>query len=185
MVQGGKGMLLGGFSDFLEHCQVGIHSLYLIKVTFTLPNLPISSINACVGLLQHHIRHAYRCNAEYCSRESGNQDGRHCGGAASRRSYQTPSHMDQRVGWSGKQKEEFMEMLSVSADRFDVCIILYLSSALSPTCHFLIPNLLSADVFPNVSAISLHLLDLDGNEEGLQQQRRETEDLALRLLHQV
>lgn len=92
--------------------------------------------------------------------------------------------MDQRVGWSGKlkQKEEFMEM---SADRFDVCIILYLSSALSPTCHFLIPNLLSAEVFPNVSAISLHLLDLDGNEEGLQQQRRETEDLALRLLHQV
>lgn len=83
------------------------------------------------------------------------------------------------------KKEEFMEMLSVSTDRFDVCIILYLSSALSPTCHFLIPNLLSAEVFPNVSAISLHLLDLDGNEEGLQQQRRETEDLALRLLHQV
>lgn len=25
MFQGGKGMFIGGFSDFLEHCQVGIH----------------------------------------------------------------------------------------------------------------------------------------------------------------
>lgn len=59
------------------------------------------------------------------------------------------------------------------------------SSALSPICHFLIPNLLSAGVFPNVSAINLHLLDLEGDEEGLHQLRMETEDLALCLLHQV
>lgn len=93
--------------------------------------------------------------------------------------------MDQQVGWSGKpdtkQKEEFMETGSASPSWFGF----YLSSALSPTCHFLIPNLLSAEVFPNVSAINLHLLDLDGNEEELQQLMRETEDLALSLLHQV
>ncbi|KAF1371762.1 hypothetical protein PFLUV_G00272470 [Perca fluviatilis] len=40
-------------------------------------------------------------------------------------------------------------------------------------------------VFPHVSAISLHLLDLEGNMEELQWLRMETEDLALRLLHQV
>lgn len=61
----------------------------------------------------------------------------------------------------------------------------YISSALSSTCHFLIPYLLSAEVFPHVSAISLHLLDLEGNMEELQWLRMETEDLALRLLHQV
>lgn len=60
-----------------------------------------------------------------------------------------------------------------------------LSSALSPACHFLIPNVISAELFPHVSAISLHLLDLDRNEEELQQLRMETEDLALHLLHQV
>ncbi|XP_039649750.1 LOW QUALITY PROTEIN: putative malate dehydrogenase 1B [Perca fluviatilis] len=59
------------------------------------------------------------------------------------------------------------------------------SFALSSTCHFLIPYLLSAEVFPHVSAISLHLLDLEGNMEELQWLRMETEDLALRLLHQV
>lgn len=63
--------------------------------------------------------------------------------------------------------------------------LLCLSSALSPTCNVLIPNLLSAEVFPSVSAISIHLLDLDGSEEGLQWLREEAEDLALCLLHQV
>lgn len=64
-------------------------------------------------------------------------------------------------------------------------VLLYPSSALSPTCNVLIPNLLSAEVFPSVSAISIHLLDLDGSEEGLQWLRKEAEDLALCLLHQV
>lgn len=72
----------------------------------------------------------------------------------------------------------------MSADRLGVHFP-YLSSALSPTCQFLIPNLLSAEVFPRISTISLHLLDLGGNEEGLQWLKMETEDLALRLLHQV
>ncbi|KAA8579838.1 hypothetical protein FQN60_006931 [Etheostoma spectabile] len=62
---------------------------------------------------------------------------------------------------------------------------IWISSALSSTCHFLIPYLLSAEVFPHVSAISLHLLDLEGNMEELQWLRMETEDLALGLLHQV
>lgn len=61
----------------------------------------------------------------------------------------------------------------------------YLFSALSPTCQFLVPYLLSAEVFPNISAINLHLLDLDGDEEGLLHLRNEAEDLALQLLHQV
>uniref|UniRef100_A0A672G272 Malate dehydrogenase 1B, NAD (soluble) n=1 Tax=Salarias fasciatus TaxID=181472 RepID=A0A672G272_SALFA len=56
---------------------------------------------------------------------------------------------------------------------------IWISGALSPVCHVLIPKLLSAEVFPGVSLISLHLLDLDGTEEGLQDLRMETQDLAL------
>lgn len=62
---------------------------------------------------------------------------------------------------------------------------IWISSALNPTSSLLIPNLLSAEVFPHVSAISLHLLDLEGNEEGLRWLKMETEDLAHRQLHQV
>ncbi|XP_026014987.1 putative malate dehydrogenase 1B isoform X3 [Astatotilapia calliptera] len=40
-------------------------------------------------------------------------------------------------------------------------------------------------VFPNVSAISLRLLDLEGNEEQLQSLRLEIEELAISMLHQV
>lgn len=40
-------------------------------------------------------------------------------------------------------------------------------------------------MFPNISAISLHLLDLEVYKEELQWLRMETEDLALHLLHQV
>lgn len=60
-----------------------------------------------------------------------------------------------------------------------------ISSALSPKCLFLIPNLLSGDALPSVSLISLHLLDLDGSEEDLQQLKRDTEELAFPRLHQV
>lgn len=61
----------------------------------------------------------------------------------------------------------------------------HFSSALNPTCQLLIPNLLSAEVFPLATAICVHLLELDGDEEGLQGLRMEIEDLALHLLHQV
>lgn len=60
-----------------------------------------------------------------------------------------------------------------------------ISSALSPKCLFLIPNLLSGEALPGVSLISLHLLDLDGSEEDLQQLKRDTEELAFPRLHQV
>lgn len=64
--------------------------------------------------------------------------------------------------------------------------VLYsISSALSPKCLFLIPNLLSGETLPSVSLISLHLLDLDGSEEDLQQLKRDTEELAFPRLHQV
>lgn len=62
--------------------------------------------------------------------------------------------------------------------------LISLSSALSPTCEILIPNLFSAEVFRCV-AISLHLLDLKADNEGMQGLKMEVEDLALPLLHQV
>lgn len=61
----------------------------------------------------------------------------------------------------------------------------YLYSALNPACYLLIPNLLSTEVFPYATAISLHLLDVEGDEEGLQGLRMELEHLAIPLLHQV
>lgn len=62
---------------------------------------------------------------------------------------------------------------------------LHLSSALNPTCHILIPNLLCADVFPQATAIVLHMLEMEGDEEELKGLKMNTEDLALPLLHQV
>lgn len=64
-------------------------------------------------------------------------------------------------------------------------IFLYVYSALNSTSQFLISHLLSADVFPNVSTIDVHLLDLDGDEEELHQLKNELEHQALHLLHQV
>ncbi|XP_077472948.1 putative malate dehydrogenase 1B isoform X2 [Stigmatopora argus] len=62
---------------------------------------------------------------------------------------------------------------------------LWIGSALNTTCNMLLPSLLSAEVLSQASAISLHLLDLEGNEEELQSLKMETEDLALPLVHQV
>lgn len=62
---------------------------------------------------------------------------------------------------------------------------MHLCSALSPTVQFLIPHLLSAEVFPKVPAVVLHLLDLEGDEEEMQELRMDVEDLALGVLHQV
>lgn len=99
-------MLLGGYSDFLEHCQVGItsgfHSL-TSNVKTCVPNMPISYISGCAGLLQHHVGHAHRCDAECRGRESWDQDEPDRRGAASSESYQAPSHMDKQVGWLEKK----------------------------------------------------------------------------------
>ncbi|XP_073318727.1 putative malate dehydrogenase 1B [Pagrus major] len=124
--QGGKGMLLGGFNDFLEHCQ----DYY--NITSDMPTDIMLSVAA-------------------------------------------------------ENLETKMKLIVEEQHRLSLIkpLHIWISSALSPACHFLIPNLLSAEVFPHVSTISLHLLDLDRNEEELQQLRMETEDLALHLLHQV
>ncbi|KAI4831403.1 hypothetical protein KUCAC02_000945 [Chaenocephalus aceratus] len=124
--QGGKAMLLGGFSDFLEHCQ------------------------------------------DY---------------------YSVTSDMPTDIMLSIASENLETKMNSIVEEQHRVSLIkplhIWLSSALSPTGHFLIPNLLSAEVFPNTSAISLHLLNLEGKEEQLQWLRMETENLALPLLYQV
>ncbi|KAM9766749.1 putative malate dehydrogenase 1B [Menidia menidia] len=62
---------------------------------------------------------------------------------------------------------------------------IWITGALSPTSHVLIPRVLSTEVFPNTEAVSLHLLDLDGDGGELQELRQETEDLALSMLHEV
>lgn len=64
-------------------------------------------------------------------------------------------------------------------------IFLYMFSANSSTAQFLISSLISAEVFPNISTIDVHLLDLDGDEEELQHLKNELEHQALHLLHQV
>ncbi|XP_037617460.1 putative malate dehydrogenase 1B [Sebastes umbrosus] len=124
--QGGKEMLLGGFSDFLEHCQ----DYY--NITSDMPT-------------------------------------------------------DMMLSVAAENRETKMNVIAEEQHRASLIkpFHIWISSALSPTCHFLIPNLLSAEVFPNISAISLHLLDLEVYKEELQWLRMETEDLALRLLHQV
>ncbi|XP_067438814.1 putative malate dehydrogenase 1B isoform X1 [Thunnus thynnus] len=124
--QGGKGMLLGGFSDFLEHCQ----DYY--SITSDMPTDIMLSVAA-------------------------------------------------------ENLETKMNLIMEEQHRLSLIqpLQIWISSALSPACHFLIPNLLSTEVFPQVSAICLHLLDPEGNEEALEWLRLETEDLALPLLHQV
>ncbi|XP_042368979.1 putative malate dehydrogenase 1B [Plectropomus leopardus] len=124
--QGGKGMLLGGFSDFLEHCQ-GYYNITSDMDTDMMLRVAAENLETEMNLIaekQHHV------------------------------SLIKPLHI-------------------------------WISSALSPTCQFLIPNLLSAEMFPHVSAVSLHLLDLEEDKERLQGLKMETEDLALSLLHQV
>ncbi|XP_040035555.2 putative malate dehydrogenase 1B isoform X1 [Gasterosteus aculeatus] len=124
--QGGKGMLLGGFSDFVEHCQ-DYYSITSDMLTDSMLAVAAENLETKMNIIAEEQRRLNRIE---------------------------PLHI-------------------------------WISSALNPTCNFLIPNLLSAEVFPHVSTISLHLLDLKGNEEGLRGLRMETEDLALPLLHQV
>ncbi|KAL6115443.1 mdh1b [Pungitius sinensis] len=124
--QGGRGMLLGGFSDFLEHCQ-DYYGITSDMLTDSMLAVAAENLETKMNI----IAEEQRCL-----------------------NLNKPLHI-------------------------------WITSALNPTCNFLIPNLLSAEVFPHVSKISLHLLDLEGNAEGLQGLRMETEDLALHLLHQV
>ncbi|XP_026157666.1 putative malate dehydrogenase 1B isoform X2 [Mastacembelus armatus] len=124
--QGGKGVLLGGFSDFLEHCQ-DYYSITSDMSTDIMLSVAAENLETSMDLIveeQHRV------------------------------SLIKPLHI-------------------------------WITSALCPTCHLLMPSLLSAEVFPHIAAISLHLLDLEGDEEGLQGLRMEMEDLALPLLHQV
>ncbi|XP_056226879.1 putative malate dehydrogenase 1B [Seriola aureovittata] len=124
--QGGKGMLLGGFSDFLEHCQ-DYYNITSDMPTDIMLSVAAENLETKMNLILEEQHRA---------------------------SLFKPLHI-------------------------------WISSALSPTCHLLIPNLLSAEVFPHVDAISLHLLDLEGGEEQLQGLKIEMENLGLPLLHQV
>uniref|UniRef100_A0A3Q2D1Q4 Malate dehydrogenase 1B, NAD (soluble) n=1 Tax=Cyprinodon variegatus TaxID=28743 RepID=A0A3Q2D1Q4_CYPVA len=63
-------------------------------------------------------------------------------------------------------------------------LYVWITGALRLTCQILIPSLLSAEMFPN-EAVSLHLLDLEGDREELQRLKIDVEDLALDALHQV
>ncbi|XP_059183711.1 putative malate dehydrogenase 1B isoform X2 [Centropristis striata] len=126
VVQGGKGMLLGGFSDFMKHCQ----DYY--GVTSDMPWDEMMSIAA--------------------------------------------ENLEAKM----KLVEEERQRASLITPTFHI----WITGALNPTCHFLIPNV-TAEVFPHISAISLHLLDLEGTEEELKGLKMEMEDLALPLLHQV
>lgn len=58
-------------------------------------------------------------------------------------------------------------------------------SALHPTCYSLIPMLFDSEVFISSPLISLHLLDVGGNDEALHSIRMEAEDLSSPQLHEV
>ncbi|CAN9498423.1 unnamed protein product [Ophioblennius macclurei] len=126
VVQGGKGTLLGGFSDFMEHCQ----EYYGITSDM--------STELMVSVAEENLQ----------------------------------AKLDQTA-----EEEERISLIQP--------FHIWISGALSPTCHTLIPRLLSAELFPEVSVISLHLLDLEGTEEDLESLRMETQDLALSKLYQV
>ncbi|XP_061654863.1 putative malate dehydrogenase 1B isoform X1 [Phyllopteryx taeniolatus] len=124
--QGGKGVFLGGFDDFLEHCQ---------------------------------------------------------------KYYNITSDMSEELMQSIAEENLVTKVNLIMEEQHRASLIqplhIWISSALNPTCNMLIPSLLSAEVVSQASAISLHLLDLEGNQEELQSLKMETEDLALPLLHQV
>ncbi|XP_051914739.1 putative malate dehydrogenase 1B isoform X3 [Hippocampus zosterae] len=124
--QGGKGVFLGGFDDFLEHCQ-NYYNITSDMSEEMMQSIAEENLETKITLIleAHH-----------------------------RASLIQPLHI-------------------------------WISSALNPTCNMLIPSLLSTEVLSQASAISLHLLDVEGNEEELESLKMETEDLALPLLHQV
>ncbi|XP_029030419.1 putative malate dehydrogenase 1B isoform X2 [Betta splendens] len=125
--QGGKGMLIGGFSDFLEHCQE------YYSITSDMPTETMLSVSA--------------------------------------------ENLETRVNFIKEQQQHHNSHINA--------LHIWISGALNPTCHILIPNLLSAEVFPHTTAIILHMLEVEGDEEELKGLKMETEDLALPLLHHV
>ncbi|KAM3857152.1 putative malate dehydrogenase 1B [Diretmus argenteus] len=124
--RGGKGMLLGGFGDFLDHCQ----DYY--GITSDMPT-------------------------------------------------------DEMLKIAAENLETKINMIAEEQHRVSLIqpLHIWISSALNPASHILIPYLLSPEVFPHVSTISLHLLDLEGDEGEMQGLRMEVEDLAFPLLQQV
>ncbi|XP_037552673.1 putative malate dehydrogenase 1B [Nematolebias whitei] len=96
-----------------------------------------------------------------------------------------PAELAQRIA-----AENLAEQMGLSADeQLPLSLFqrlhVWITGALSPTGHILIPHLLSAEAFPKVPAVVLHLLDLEGDEEEMQALRMDVEDLALGVLHQV
>ncbi|KAM4560037.1 putative malate dehydrogenase 1B [Odontesthes bonariensis] len=124
--QGGRGMLLGGFCDFLEHCQE-YYGITSDMPTDTMLRIAAENLETQMSLIVEE-----------------------------------------------KHRLGLIQHLHI-----------WITGALSPTCHVLIPCVLSPEVFPKVTAISLHFLDLEGDAGELQELRQETEDLALPMLYQV
>ncbi|XP_078787782.1 putative malate dehydrogenase 1B isoform X4 [Oryzias latipes] len=124
--QGGKGLLLGGLSDFLNHCQ----DYYGVS----------SDVNP-----------------------------------------------DMMLSVAAENLETQIKLLQEEQDHLNLVkpIHVWITGAASHTSRILIPNLLSAEIFPKAPAVSLHLLDLDENEEELQRLREETQSLALSMLRRV
>ncbi|XP_067116856.1 putative malate dehydrogenase 1B [Osmerus mordax] len=123
--RGGKGMLLGGFSDFLEHVQ-GYYGITSDMSTELMLKVAAENLRT----------------RELCEEEEVHS------------SLIAPLHI-------------------------------WISSALNQTCYILVPMLFTPGVFPEAPPISLHLLDVGGDEEEMQGLRMEIEDLALPQLHQV
>ncbi|KAA0722617.1 putative malate dehydrogenase 1B [Triplophysa tibetana] len=124
--RGGKGMLLGGFSDFLEHAQ-GYYGITSDMTSDLMLKIAAENLQTKELSMQEELQ---RCN---------------------------------------------------SLTPLDV----WISSALNPVSFSLIPQLFTPRLFPNSPSISLHLLDIDGSVEQLQELKIETEDLALPHLHEV
>ncbi|XP_061571472.1 putative malate dehydrogenase 1B [Cololabis saira] len=121
--QGGNGILLGGFSEFLEHCQdyYGITSDMSTEMM-----LKIAAENL----------------------------------------------------------ETQMSLVAEELNPFSQPLNIWITGVLSPTCHILIPHLLSTEVV-KAHVINLHLLEFKGNEEELQGLGQETRNMALGVLYQV
>ncbi|TTE66794.1 Malate dehydrogenase, cytoplasmic [Bagarius yarrelli] len=62
---------------------------------------------------------------------------------------------------------------------------IWITSALNPVCYHLVPMLFTSDTLATFPSISLHLLDVDANEESLLAFKMEVEDMVLSQLHQV
>ncbi|XP_034033333.1 putative malate dehydrogenase 1B [Thalassophryne amazonica] len=108
-------------------------------------------------------------------------------------------HCQEYYGVTSDMSSDMMQSIAAENLRAQMCQIMkerhrlglirplhiWITCALNPTCYLLIPHLLCSEMFPHISAISLHLLDVEGNEDDLQALRVETEALAAPLLHQV